>query len=68
MKKKTITYTQVAITVAIWFFQILLFCQIPVDFTTNVFLSFVCMGLVFLGWVPYYFYFKNRNLKVTGEI
>ncbi len=47
MKKKTITYTQVAITVAIWFFQILLFCQIPVDFTTNVFLSFVCMGLVF---------------------
>lgn len=66
MKKKTIY--QVAITVAIWFFQILLFCQIPVDFTTNVFLSFVCMGLVFLGWVPYYLYFKKQNLKVTGGI
>jgi len=66
MKKKSIT--QVSITVVLWFIQIVLFCQIPVDFTTNVFLSFLCMGLVFLGWVPYYLYFKNRNLKITGEI
>lgn len=67
MKKKTIY--QVLATATIWFIQIVLFCQIPVDFTTNTFLAFVCMGLVFLGWVPYYLYFKKQNLKTaTGEI
>jgi hypothetical protein len=58
---------QILLTIIGWSLQVFLFCQIPVDFTTNIFLAFVCMGLFFLGWIPYYIYFKKQNLKASGE-
>jgi len=44
---------QILLTIIGWALQVFLFCQIPVDFTTNIFLAFVCMGLFFLGWILY---------------
>ncbi len=58
---------QILIMVIAWAMQVFLFCQIPVDFTTNTLLAFICMGLFFLGWIPYYIYFTKQNLKETGE-